>query len=84
MRTTFWAFAVALLAVLAGGSLALAQPGRLPSGSYQRTCSHIRFDGRTLTATCLNKVGRPIRTSLANPHRCRRDIANINGTLMCK
>lgn len=84
MRTTSWAIAVVLLAVLTGGSLALAQPMRLPSGSYRLTCSNIRFDGRTLTATCLDKVGRRVRTSLANPHRCRRDVANINGTLMCR
>jgi hypothetical protein len=84
MRTISWVFAVVLFAVLAGGSLALAQPWRLPSGSYQRSCSDVRFDGRTLTATCLSKSGRRVRTSLANPNRCRRDIANINGTLMCQ
>jgi len=83
MRTISLVFAVALVAVLAGGNVALARPSRLPMGSYQRSCSKIRFDGRTLTATCLNKRGMPVRTSLANPHRCRRDIANINGTLMC-
>jgi hypothetical protein len=85
MKTTFLAFAVVLLAVLAGGSLALAQPSRwLPPGSYQQSCNDIRFDGRTLTATCLSRGGRRVRTSLANPQRCRRDVANINGTLMCQ
>jgi hypothetical protein len=86
MKTTSWAFVAVLFAVLTAGSLAFAHPKRfrLPSGSYQRTCSNIGFDGRVLTATCLNRNGRRVRTSIANPHRCRRDIANIDGTLMCQ
>ena len=84
MKTISWAFAIVLLVVLGGGGLALAQPRRPPPGSYRNTCSNIQIRGRTLTATCLNRVGRRVRTSLANPDRCRRDIANINGTLMCR
>ncbi len=84
MKPSSLAIAVVLLGALAGGGLALAQPFALPRGSYRQSCSNIRFDGRTLTATCLDRRGRSIRTSLANPRRCRRDIANINGTLMCQ
>jgi hypothetical protein len=85
MKTFSRALAIVVLLVLGGEGLALAQPwGRLPPGSYRQTCSKINFDGRTLTARCLDVRGRSVRTSLANPHRCRRDIANINGTLMCR
>lgn len=79
------AMLVVLPVVLCVSGMAFAQRWfRVPPGSYQQSCSGIRFDGRTLTARCLDKRGREVRTSLANPHRCRRDIANINGTLMCR
>jgi hypothetical protein len=84
MKTFVWVLVVALIAVVAGGSLAFAQPRRLPLGSYRQSCTNIMFDGRVLSATCLSISGRRVRTSLANPNRCRRDIANINGTLMCQ
>jgi hypothetical protein len=84
MKKFSFVLAIVVLAVMAGGSLAFAQPRKLPRGSYRASCSNIRFDGRTLSATCLNKRGRPVRTSIANPNRCRRDDANINGTLMCQ
>ena len=76
---------VVVPALLLVSGLAFAQRRfRFPPGSYQQTCSDIRFDGRTLTARCLDKRGRRVRTSMARPDRCRRDIANINGTLMCR
>jgi hypothetical protein len=84
MKKFSFVFAIVVLAVVAGGSLAFAQPRKLPRGSYRGTCSNVRFDGRTLSATCPDRRGRPVRTSIANPNRCRRDIANINGTLMCR
>ena len=70
--------------LLLSAGLAFARGQRPPAGSYQQTCSNISFDGQTLTATCMNVKGRPVRTSLARVERCRRDIANINGTLICQ
>jgi hypothetical protein len=83
MKSLSLGFAVfAVVSICAG--LALAQPARPPSGSYRQTCTNITFDGRVLTATCLNQNGRRVRTSMGRANLCRRDIANINGTLMCR
>ena len=72
----------AVVSLCAG--LALAQPRRPPNGSYRQTCTDVRFDGRTLSAVCMNRNGRRVRSSMTGAQLCRRDIANIDGTLKCR
>jgi hypothetical protein len=69
--------------VLFGAGSAIGQVPP-PNGSYRDSCSNISFDGHTLIATCLTFVGTPVSTSLAFADRCTGDIANINGTLICR
>jgi hypothetical protein len=72
---------LSVVALCAGLALAQARP---PRGSYQQTCTNISFDGRTLTASCMNMNGRRVRASMTGAALCRRDIANINGALQCR
>lgn len=53
-----------------------------PPGSYQRSCSDIRVQGRTLTAVCRDAKGRARQTALDISH-CAGDIGNSNGQLRC-
>lgn len=83
MKRLVSGFAI-LPVLLLGAGLAFAHgQQRPPRGSYMATCSNVEFDGQTLTATCQNTNGRRVKTSLGRADRCRRDIANINGALIC-
>jgi CVNH domain len=55
----------------------------LPTGSYQRSCSFAQTDGHTLTATCKDRSGHDVRTTLSDYAACRNDITNMNGVLHC-
>jgi hypothetical protein len=57
--------------------------GRLPSGSYSRTCSDERMIGSVLTAECKDQNGVTIRTRLF-VRGCVGDIANVYGELVCE
>jgi CVNH domain len=76
-----------LLAFSAGlAALALTAPAQarwIPSGSYQRTCSRIDFDGDTLTASCKRRDGSWRNSWLDNADDCDGDIVNDNGKLRC-
>lgn len=53
------------------------------SGSYQQTCDSATLNGNTLSARCIDSNRYPRRTSL-NIANCRgRDIANMEGQLVC-
>src|SRR5258707_4258803 len=54
-----------------------------PSGSYERSCRRIDFDGDLLTATCQRRDGTWRNTWLSNADNCDGDIANDNGQLRC-
>ena len=57
---------------------------RVLHGSYEQSCSQIAFEGGVLTATCRSRGGVNIRTFVI-PSTCgpSRDIANIDGHLVC-
>jgi hypothetical protein len=77
---------VVLFAVALSAALPAAAEG--PPGSYQGTCSNIKVQrllggsGKTLTASCVKRSGKPVDAALALP--CSGDIANDNGKLVCK
>jgi hypothetical protein len=54
-----------------------------PRGSYANSCRDISLDGDKLKARCQAADGRWRWTNLDDWDRCRGDIANINGQLMC-
>lgn len=54
-----------------------------PTGSYQKTCTGIAYDGTTLTAQCKTMQGASVSASLAYPASCVGDVGNINGILAC-
>lgn len=54
-----------------------------PSGSYERTCSNIRFDGDTLRARCQRRDGSWNYSRLRHADRCDGRINNRNGDLEC-
>jgi hypothetical protein len=57
---------------------------RLPSGSYQQTCSNARVSYGQLTANCMNNRGSRRTTSLMlSQCRSGADIGNVNGRLRC-
>jgi len=70
--------AVAALAVAPA-----AQARWAPSGSYERTCRRIDFDGDLLSASCQRRDGTWRNTWLANADDCDGDIKNDNGQLRC-
>lgn len=53
-----------------------------PPGTYRQSCTNIRMQGSTLTATCRSMDGRRIQTALGVA-RCSGDIGNNNGQLQC-
>ena len=57
--------------------------GRIPPGSYRRSCRSLRVRGSILRATCRTRSGHWNRTRLYEYPNCRGDIANINGRLRC-
>ena len=57
--------------------------GRLPSGSYSRTCSDISMVGSVLTANCKDQNGETIKSRLY-VRDCWGDVTNEFGELVCK
>ncbi|MBV9044042.1 MAG: CVNH domain-containing protein [Alphaproteobacteria bacterium] len=74
---------LAALSVAASFAVAPAKADWAPSGSYQRTCRGINFDGDMLTATCRTAGGRWHNTYLSNADNCDGNIENNNGQLEC-
>lgn len=70
-------------ALCAAMSPAAAAPA--PAGSYGATCRDVRFDGRTLVATCETRRQTPF-TSALNTEECSRPVVvnNDNGRLTCR
>lgn len=56
----------------------------LPRGSYRETCRRARVVDRTLTAECVDRNGNWRYSELVDFSRCRGDIANANGRLVCR
>lgn len=54
-----------------------------PQGSYQQTCTDIHVRGDDLIARCRARDGRYRDTKLDGFQRCRADITNDNGKLLC-
>ena len=60
----------------------IASRGRRVTGSFEQSCRNIQTSGGVLTAECADASGR-IRRSSLNLDRCRGDIANADGRLIC-
>ena len=60
----------------------IADRGRRVTGSFEQSCRNIQTSGGTLTADCADSSGR-IRHSTMDLGRCRGDIANNDGRLIC-
>jgi hypothetical protein len=60
-----------------------AQARWAPSGSYESTCTNVRYDGDTLTASCRRPNGTWKNTWLPNADNCDGNIVNDNGQLEC-
>ncbi len=56
--------------------------GRLPSGSYSRSCNNATMIGSVLAAECKDQNGMTIRTRLY-VRDCNGDISNQFGELVC-
>lgn len=74
---------VSICAVLAAFAVTPAQARWAPSGSYERTCRHIDFDGDMLTASCQRRDGGWRNAWLDNADDCDGDIVNDDGRLRC-
>lgn len=77
--------ALALVAVSSAFALSStpAEARWAPSGSYERTCRGINFDGDLLTASCRTASGYWKNTYLSNADDCDGNIVNNNGQLEC-
>jgi len=75
--------ALPLIAAAALSLVSLSAHAQVPQGSYLRSCTDIRMEGRTLTAVCRRPDGRERRTALGEVDGCVGDIANYNGVLRC-
>lgn len=56
----------------------------VPTGSYRRTCRGIIVAGETLHASCINRAGDLLATTLDGISQCSSDISNNNGRLACQ
>jgi hypothetical protein len=75
--------AALIVLVTAIGTYATTQfGGRVPSGTYSRTCSKAMMIGSVLTAECKSQNGIAIRTRLY-VRDCVGDITNVFGELVC-
>jgi hypothetical protein len=72
-----------LMAAITLLSLASSAHAQVPEGSYLRTCTDVRMEGRALVAVCRRADGREQRTVLNEVERCAGDIRNNNGFLQC-
>jgi hypothetical protein len=79
MRTLSLALAAT---VVVGFSAAPQVASAAPDGSYRSSCRDWRTDGSILTATC--SAGYGWRQSSIDYLRCRGDIANDRGRLVCR
>ena len=74
--------AVSILSCVALSSSAEARWA--PGGSYEDSCTNVRFDGDTLTASCRRHNGTWKNTWLPNADNCDGNIVpNDNGQLEC-
>ncbi len=55
--------------------------GSLPAGLYQNSCTNIRMNGSTLSASCTSGSGQRVYSSI-NANRCQ-SVRNDNGYLRC-
>lgn len=56
--------------------------GDLPRGSWRSSCRNYRVYGSVLYAECRTRYGRFTQSSI-DVRRCRRDITNVDGRLVC-
>lgn len=77
----FRALLVALLCVALWPLTASAQGA--PSGSYQNSCQNIDADWQRVSAVCRKRNGQWNYSTLEDYRRCRGDISNDNGRLVC-
>ena len=56
--------------------------GDLPGGSWRGSCRNYHIQGRVLYADCRTRGGRWVQTSM-DLGRCRQDIRNDDGRLVC-
>ncbi len=81
-------YVVAFVAALSASAVAArAQPVQIPGGSYRASCNNVNAyrgsnGGKIVTARCRMANGGWFQSSLRFDG-CRRDIANINGRLVC-
>lgn len=80
--TSVRALLVALLSVVLLPMTASSQ--NIPSGSYQNSCQNIDADWQRLSAVCRKRDGQWNYSTLEDYRRCRGDIANDNGRLVCR
>src|SRR5665811_217429 len=72
--------ALALAALISCVALSSSAQARwAPSGSYEDSCTNVRFDGDTLTASCRRHNGTWKNTWLPNADNCDGNIVNDNG-----
>jgi hypothetical protein len=57
--------------------------GTPPGGSYTQSCQNMYVRLGALYASCKNKGGQWVSTSLSNVSQCNWDVDNDNGTLKC-
>jgi CVNH domain len=74
---------IAVVVCLGGVSTDAQFGGRLPSGSYSRTCSDISMVGSVLTANCKDQNGETIKSRLY-VRDCWGDVTNELGELVCQ
>jgi hypothetical protein len=55
----------------------------LPRGTYAQTCRNIEVRGDRLHAECETREGRWVSTDLDDVSRCRGDVTNLDGHLVC-
>ena len=65
------------------GSLQCSKGAPPPGGSYKQSCQDIFMAGSTLKASCKNRGGQWVATSLDGVNQCVGDIANLDGALRC-
>lgn len=82
MRSLILSALAAALLVGITGTTGVAQTSGLPPGNYQQTCRDIRDNGSQLNASCENKSGQWVTTSL-DYRNCQGSIVNENGQLRC-
>lgn len=70
-------------AIALGVALCTGQALAQRAGSYQQSCSGWDMDGDQIVAACPDAAG-TLRAARIDPRGCAGDIANVNGTLVCR